>query len=114
MIEALSGTDLCTSLVTVSSCTLFHFSSGSCRLYPFVFKAACLVRAALSTSGGGGSPAVFVCTTTSSSMVYSESTQLYFQREGPTDWSPDRQAEVGDHFGHPQGVHVTWCKPLGA
>ena len=24
----------------------------------------------------------------------------------PTTWSPDRQAEVGDHFGHPQGVQV--------
>ncbi len=24
----------------------------------------------------------------------------------PTTWSLDRQAEVGNHFGHPQGVQV--------
>ncbi len=32
-------------------------------------------------------------------------------------WSPDRQAEVGDRFGHPQGVQVNalnsefWFRP---
>ncbi len=32
--------------------------------------------------------------------------KLIFSWEGSTDWSPDRQAEVWDHFGHPQGVQV--------
>ncbi len=32
--------------------------------------------------------------------------KLIFAYEGSIDWSPDRQAEVGDRFGHLEGVQV--------
>ncbi len=32
--------------------------------------------------------------------------KFIFSQGGSTDLSQNRQAEVGDHFGHPQGVQV--------
>ncbi len=32
--------------------------------------------------------------------------KLGFSKGAPTKWSLDRQAEVGDHVGHPKGVQV--------
>ena len=34
--------------------------------------------------------------------------ELEFSWGMSTTWSPDWQAEVGDHFGHPAGAQVTW------
>ncbi len=36
--------------------------------------------------------------------------KLGFPLGAPTKWSPDRQAQVGDHFGHPQGLQVKALK----